>query len=159
MSVASLESVHRTPVKEAKARSSGSRSARFSSQCRGPGQPARRPVLIRFRGDGHGLFRLRRRGPTVPAPIDKVALFIRAFVRSGYRQMQPDTLNVDTLRDAQRHPERHWNLVVPARGWSGHFCELNESYQSQIIGRHIHGARGETIARAAQELIAAGACD
>ncbi len=72
--------------------------------------------------------------------VEKVALFIRAFVRSGCQQMQLNTLNVDTLRDAQLHPERHRNLVVRVWGWSGYFCELDESYQNQIIGRHIYGA-------------------
>ncbi|MEJ2459906.1 MAG: pyruvate formate lyase family protein [Novosphingobium sp.] len=71
--------------------------------------------------------------------IDKVALFIRAFVRSGCQQMQLNTLNVDTLREAQIHPELHRNLVVRVWGWSGYFCELDESYQNQIIGRHIYG--------------------
>ena len=72
--------------------------------------------------------------------VEKVALFIRAFVRSGCQQMQLNTLNVDTLRDAQRRPELHRNLVVRVWGWSGYFCELDESYQNQIIGRHIYGA-------------------
>ena len=72
--------------------------------------------------------------------VEKVALFIRAFVRSGCQQMQLNTLNVDTLRDAQQHPERHRNLVVRVWGWSGYFCELDETYQNQIIGRHIYGA-------------------
>ena len=72
--------------------------------------------------------------------VEKVALFIRAFVRSGCQQMQLNTLNVDTLRDAQKHPERHRNLVVRVWGWSGYFCELDESYQNQIIGRHIYAA-------------------
>jgi pyruvate-formate lyase len=49
------------------------------------------------------------------------------------------TLNVDTLRAAPRHPELHRNLVVRVWGWSGHFCELDEAYQNQIIGRHIYG--------------------
>ena len=72
--------------------------------------------------------------------VDKVALFIRAFARSGCQQMQLNTLNMDTLRDAQQHPERHRNLVVRVWGWSGYFCELDETYQNQIIGRHIYGA-------------------
>lgn len=38
--------------------------------------------------------------------LRKVGLFIRAFVESGCQQMQLNTLNVETLRDAQRHPER-----------------------------------------------------
>jgi len=72
--------------------------------------------------------------------IEKVALYVRAFIRSGCQQMQLNTLNVDTLRDAKLHPERHRNLVVRVWGWSGYFCELDESYQDQIIGRHIYGA-------------------
>lgn len=70
--------------------------------------------------------------------VRKVALFIRAFVQSGCQQLQLNTLNVDTLRDAQRHPELHRNLVVRVWGWSGYFCELDEAYQNQIIGRHIY---------------------
>ena len=70
---------------------------------------------------------------------EKVALFVRAFVQSGCQQLQLNTLNVETLRDAQRHPERHKNLVVRVWGWSGYFCELDEAYQNQIIGRHIYG--------------------
>lgn len=70
----------------------------------------------------------------------KLALFIRAFVKTGCQQLQLNTLNVETLRDAQRHPELHKNLVVRVWGWSGYFCELDEAYQNQIIGRHIYGA-------------------
>jgi pyruvate-formate lyase len=73
--------------------------------------------------------------------VQKVALFIRAFVESGCQQLQLNTLNVDTLRDAQRHPELHKNLVVRVWGWSGYFCELDQVYQDQIIGRHIYGER------------------
>jgi pyruvate-formate lyase len=49
--------------------------------------------------------------------------------------MQLNTLNVETLRDVQRHPERHKNLVVRVWGRSGYFCEFDETYQNQIIGR------------------------
>jgi len=71
--------------------------------------------------------------------VGKVALFIRAFILSGCQQLQLNTLNVDTLRDAQRHPELHRNLVVRVWGWSGYFCELDSTYQNQIIGRHVYG--------------------
>jgi pyruvate-formate lyase len=71
--------------------------------------------------------------------VQKVAPFIRSFVKSGCQQLQLNTLNVDTLRDAQRHPEAHRNLVVRVWGWSGYFCELDTAYQDQIIGRHIYG--------------------
>jgi formate C-acetyltransferase len=75
-----------------------------------------------------------------PDAVEKVALFVQAFVRSGCQQLQLNTLNVDTLRDAQRHPELHRNLVVRVWGWSGYFCELDAAYQNQIIGRHVYGS-------------------
>ena len=69
----------------------------------------------------------------------KMTLFIRAFVKSGCQQLQLNTLNVNSLRDAQQHPEHYRNLVVRVWGWSGYFCELDRAYQDQIIGRHIYG--------------------
>ena len=74
-----------------------------------------------------------------PEAVHQVALLIRAFAAVGCQQLQINTLNVESLKDAQLHPERHKNLVVRVWGWSGYFCELDEAYQNQIIGRHIYG--------------------
>jgi formate C-acetyltransferase len=74
-----------------------------------------------------------------PEAVHQVALFIRLFATMGCQQLQINTLNVESLKDAQVHPERHKNLVVRVWGWSGYFCELDEAYQNQIIGRHIYG--------------------
>lgn len=51
----------------------------------------------------------------------------------GCQQLQLNTLNVQTLQDAKRHPERHRNLIVRVWGWSGYFCELAPEYQDQIV--------------------------
>ncbi|MGA2246677.1 MAG: pyruvate formate lyase family protein [Verrucomicrobiota bacterium] len=75
-----------------------------------------------------------------PEAVHQVALLIRLFAAVGCQQLQINTLNVESLKDAQMHPERHKNLVVRVWGWSGYFCELDEAYQNQIIGRHIYGA-------------------
>jgi len=74
-----------------------------------------------------------------PEAVHQVALLIRAFAAVGCQQLQINTLNVDSLKDAQVHPERHKNLVVRVWGWSGYFCELDEAFQNQIIGRHVYG--------------------
>ena len=70
--------------------------------------------------------------------VRKVAMLVRAFAQQGCQQLQLNSLNVDTLRDAQVHPERHKNLIVRVWGWSGYFCELNPEYQEQIIARHMY---------------------
>ena len=74
-----------------------------------------------------------------PEAVHQVALLIRLFASAGCQQLQINTLNVESLKDAQAHPERHKNLVVRVWGWSGYFCELDENFQNQIIGRHVHG--------------------
>jgi pyruvate-formate lyase len=74
-----------------------------------------------------------------PEAIRQVALLVRLFAAVGCQQLQINTLNVETLKDAKAHPERHRNLVVRVWGWSGYFCELDENFQNQIISRHVHG--------------------
>jgi formate C-acetyltransferase len=69
--------------------------------------------------------------------ISKVADLVAAFASLGCQQLQLNTLNVEQLVDAKKHPERHRNLVVRVWGWSGYFCELSEEYQDHIIRRHM----------------------
>jgi formate C-acetyltransferase len=70
--------------------------------------------------------------------VQKVGLLIRLFAQMGCQQLQMNTIDVATLCDAQKHPERHRNLIVRVWGWSGYFCELDEVYQDHIIARHIY---------------------
>jgi formate C-acetyltransferase len=69
--------------------------------------------------------------------IRKVAMLVRAFAQLGCQQLQLNSLNVETLKDAQLHPDLYPNLIVRVWGWSGYFCELNKEYQDQIIARHM----------------------
>jgi len=75
-----------------------------------------------------------------PDSLEKVAMLLRAFVRSGCQQLQLNTLNPGRLREAQQHPDRHRDLVVRVWGWSGYFVELAPAYQNQIIGRQAFTA-------------------
>jgi formate C-acetyltransferase len=75
--------------------------------------------------------------------LRKVAMLVRTFAQLGCQQLQLNTINVDTLQDAQKHPERHKNLIVRVWGWSGYFCELEEPYQNHIIARHAFGCEPE----------------
>lgn len=66
----------------------------------------------------------------------KLADFVRLVTQFGCQQMQLNTLSVATLKEAQRHPDRHRNLIVRVWGWSGYFCELAPEYQKHILSRH-----------------------
>lgn len=67
--------------------------------------------------------------------LRKAVRITRDFVRAGCQQLQINLLDPDLLRDAQRHPENHRDLIVRVWGWSGYFVELSKEYQDQIIGR------------------------
>ncbi|MBR2838320.1 MAG: pyruvate formate-lyase [Kiritimatiellae bacterium] len=71
----------------------------------------------------------------MPDGVEKVAHLVKFFVERGGHQMQINTINRETLLDAQRHPERHRHLIVRVWGWSGYFVELDRPYQDQIIKR------------------------
>lgn len=65
----------------------------------------------------------------------KIAQLIRLFLDRGGHQLQLNTINLDRLTDAQKHPEKYPNLIVRVWGWSGYFCELDLEYQNHIIRR------------------------
>ncbi len=71
-----------------------------------------------------------------PESIRKTAMLVRTFAQLGCQQLQLNSLNLETLLDAKKHPEKHKNLIVRVWGWSGYFCELAPEYQEQIIARH-----------------------
>lgn len=70
-----------------------------------------------------------------PDGVTKVAQLVQFFVTRGGHQMQINTINRETLLDAQIHPERHRHLIVRVWGWSGYFVELDKCFQDQIIKR------------------------
>jgi len=72
---------------------------------------------------------------SMPDGVEKVANLVKFFVERGGHQMQINTINRETLLDAQEHPERHRHLIVRVWGWSGYFIELDKPYQDQIIKR------------------------
>ena len=70
-----------------------------------------------------------------PDGVAKVAQLVKFFIDRGGHQMQINTINRETLLDAQAHPEKHRHLIVRVWGWSGYFIELDKEYQDQIIRR------------------------
>lgn len=67
--------------------------------------------------------------------IQKVAQLVRTFILLGGHQLQLNAISRETLLDARKNPENHKNLIVRVWGWSGHFVQLDTSYQDQIIAR------------------------
>jgi formate C-acetyltransferase len=51
-------------------------------------------------------------------------------------------VSADTLRDAQKHPEKYQDLIVRVAGYSDYFNDLGEALQEEIIRRTEHGTAG-----------------
>lgn len=67
--------------------------------------------------------------------IKKLALLVRSFVEFGGHQIQLNTVDADTLKDAQIHPEKYGQLIVRIWGWSAYFVELDKRFQDHVIAR------------------------
>ena len=67
--------------------------------------------------------------------VKKVAMLVKSYVMLGGEQLQLNAVNLDTLKDAQAHPELHKQLVVRIWGWSAYFVELDERYQNHVMKR------------------------
>jgi formate C-acetyltransferase len=72
--------------------------------------------------------------------LEALVALMRTFCRLGGIFMHIDAVNLETLLDAQQHPENHTNLSVRISGWSARFITLNEHWQQMIIGRSQQSA-------------------
>ncbi len=70
--------------------------------------------------------------------VAKLESLIRAYHELGGIQLQMNVVDAETLRDAQRHPERHRGLVVRVWGFCSYFVNLHSDYQADIIRRTAH---------------------
>jgi len=67
--------------------------------------------------------------------IDKILSLVRSYFRMDAHHIQFNVVNADTLRKAQKHPEKYKNLIVRVAGYSDYFVDLTEELQEEIIAR------------------------
>jgi pyruvate-formate lyase len=65
--------------------------------------------------------------------------FIRGFIRLGGNILTISKVSTETLREAQRQPEKHASLRVRLGGLTAYFVQLCETQQNQFIRRTEHG--------------------
>jgi pyruvate formate-lyase/glycerol dehydratase family glycyl radical enzyme len=65
---------------------------------------------------------------------------LRVFSMKKGWHVQFNVVNADTLRDAQRNPEKHRNLVIRVAGYSAYFVDLDRDLQDDIISRTEHAS-------------------
>ena len=67
--------------------------------------------------------------------LDKLATTMRIYFEHGGKQVQYNICDVETLKDAQRNPDKHEDLMVRVAGYSAYFTQLTERLQNEIIRR------------------------
>lgn len=70
----------------------------------------------------------------------KLGQLIRAYFCLGGHHIQFNIVDTDTLRDAQKHPDRYRDLMVRVAGYSDYFNDLCADYQEEIIARTENAA-------------------
>lgn len=70
--------------------------------------------------------------------IDKLAALVRAYFRLDGHHIQFNVVDANTLKDAQKHPEKYRDLIVRVAGYSDYFNDLGEALQNEIIRRTEH---------------------
>ncbi len=67
---------------------------------------------------------------------EKVQAMMTAYLMEGGQMAQITVASLEDMRDAQRYPERHGNLMVRVGGYCARFVEVRPEIQNEIISRY-----------------------
>jgi trans-4-hydroxy-L-proline dehydratase len=70
--------------------------------------------------------------------IRNASKLVRSYFKLNGHHVQFNVVTADTLRDAQKHPEKYRDLIVRVAGYSDYFNDLGEALQNEIIRRTEH---------------------
>lgn len=70
--------------------------------------------------------------------MQRMAAMVRSFIDQKIFHMQVNIVSSDTLRAAQKEPEKYRDLVVKVAGYNAFFTQLTDSLQDTIIARTEH---------------------
>ncbi len=70
--------------------------------------------------------------------IQAVVHLIRSYFKMDGHHIQFNVVDEKTLRDAQKNPQAHRDLIVRVAGYSDYFVDLTEALQEEIIQRTAH---------------------
>ncbi len=76
---------------------------------------------------------------TCPEDVEKLKAFIKSYMDIGGRYIHYNVQDVETLKDAKVHPEKHRDIIVRVHGMNAYFVNLDPLIQDDIISRAAHG--------------------
>ncbi|MDD5095276.1 MAG: glycine radical domain-containing protein, partial [Dehalococcoidia bacterium] len=116
----------------------GSTSATPGTDCNGPTALIKSAAeAMNYAQYSSNIFNLKFH-PTVFATNDsrrKVLDLIKTYMDLGGNHIQFNVVDVETLRDAQSHPDQYRDLVVRVAGYSAFFVYLDPLVQEEVIQR------------------------
>jgi len=68
----------------------------------------------------------------------KFKAYLRSYVENGGTALQINMLDVEMLKDAQKHPQSYTNLLVRVTGYNAYFNAIGRELQNEIIARESH---------------------
>jgi len=63
--------------------------------------------------------------------------YMKTWHDLGVDHVQFNLIDNETLRAAQKEPEKYTELIVRVAGWSSHFVDLNRMVQDSVIARNV----------------------
>jgi len=67
--------------------------------------------------------------------LRRLASLVRTYFALRGMHIQFNVVSAQTLKDAQKHPEKYANLMVRVAGYSALFTTLEPAIQDEIISR------------------------
>ena len=67
--------------------------------------------------------------------VEKFKAMVLTFFKLGGPHLAANVVDMETLRDAQKNPEKYQDLIVRVTGYSARFVDLNPDTQEEIIKR------------------------
>lgn len=71
--------------------------------------------------------------------VQRMASLIRTFIDQKIYHVQVNVVSTDTLKAAQKEPEKYRDLMVKVAGYNAFFTQLSKEHQDPIIARTAHG--------------------
>jgi len=70
--------------------------------------------------------------------ISKLLHLVRTYFKLGGHHVQFNVVDAETLREAQKNPEKFRDLIVRVAGYSDYFVDIGKELQDEIIARTEH---------------------